>query len=193
MVQVPQSSLQRVSKFDWWLWSRDTRVSCIMCDVSNAGLNKKNLFSALIITRWNLLTRPLTEHCVPWQVLSALANWPEDSFSTQMSVRDVDSGYPPGDYNRQDALSYCDTPKAVGVVERGLRFARSCASCSQFREHVAHTPTFGCAIPPGSAMLLLFYDRAQHNTIQKAGVWQTSHFTDMPAPSYQVLPFALTV
>lgn len=171
MVQVPQSSLQKVSKFDWWLWSRDTRVPCVMWDVSNAGLNKeKNLFCALIITRKNSLTRSLTEHYVPWQVLSALANWPEDSFSTQMSVRDVDSGYPPGDYN--SALSYCDTPSSAWSIEGCVLHPPAQAVCSS-REHVAHTPAFGCAIPPGSAMLLLFYDRALHNAIQKAGVWQS--------------------
>lgn len=192
MVQEPQSSLQRVSKFDWWLWSGDTWVPCVMCNVSNAGLNKKNLFCALIITCKNLLTSPLTEPCVPWQVLSTLANWPEDSFSTQMAIRDVDSGYPPGDDDRQDALSYCPTPNTAWHGWESAVFCMFLHELFAVQGSMWHTHLL-LAVPFPQALPCCSYFMTEPSAIQKAGVWQTSHFTDMPAPSYQVLQFALTV
>lgn len=85
------------------------------------------------------------------------------------------------------------------VLEQRLHFASSSPGCLHcwaacglpVIEGIPHTPAFGCTISSGSAMLFLFYGRAQHSTTKKAGMIHTSYFTDIHTTRHQILQFYL--
>lgn len=193
MVQEPQSSLQRVSKLDWWLWSWDTQVPCLTWDFSNAGLNKENLF-CIDNYKEDLLTHPLTEHCVPWRVLSPLANCPEDWFSTQVSTRDADSGYPPGEHDSQDALSYCDTPNTARRVWERAVFCVFLHELLAVLGSMWHTHLL-LAVPFPQALPCCSYFMTEPRTTQSKKQVCDKALTSLTClpQSYQVLQFTLTV